>query len=149
MALTIISVLALLGTLAGAYYARSQLSEARRIREEHDQAATRQRQEDDLWSARFVSTAETLCRVAPKFIQGNANNPSGDALCLLFPDPGLRTRILSHLIEKQTGLTYTMRPFDVAQLRLKPMRELIDSVLKRIEEYKTENPDFARRMGLE
>jgi len=149
MALTIISVLALLGTLAGAYYARGQLREVKRVREEHDQALARQQQEDDLWSERFVSVAETLCRVAPKFIQGNANSPGGDVLCLLFPDYALRTRILSHLIEKQTGLSYTMRPFDVAQLRLKPMRDLIESVLKRIEEYKTENTDSARRMGLE
>jgi len=109
----------------------------------------RQQQEDDLWSGKFVNVAQSLCRVAPKFVQGNANSPGGDALCLLFRDYALRTRILSHLIEKQTGLSYTMRPFDVAQLRLKPMRELIDSVLKRIEEYKTENANFARRMGLE
>ena len=149
MVVTIISVLALLGTLAGVYYARGHLREARRVREENDQAVARQRQEDDLWSGKFVGVAQTLCRVAPRFIQGNANSPGGDGLCLLFPDPVLRTRILSHLIEKQTGLSYMMRPFDIAQLRLKPMRELIDLVLKRIEEYKVENADFAGRMGLE
>lgn len=149
MAVMIISVLALLGTLAGAYYTRGQLREAKRVREENDQAAARQREEDDLWSEKFASVAQTLCRVAPRFIQGNANSPGGDALCLLFPDYALRNRILSHLIERQTGLTYMMRPFDMAQVRLKPMRELIDLVLKRVEEYKAENADFARRMGLE
>jgi hypothetical protein len=143
-----IGVLALIATAWGVYYARGQLREARRVREENEAFIQRQMQEDDLWSEKCVRVAQVLCAVAPRFLQGNANKPGGDALCLLFPDYALRNRVLSHLIEKQSGLVYTMRPLDVTQLRLKPMRELIDMVLKRIEEYKAEDADFATRMGL-
>ena len=70
------------------------------------------------------------------------------ALCLLFPDYSVRNRVLSHLIEKQSGLVYTMRPLDVSQLRLKPMRELIDMVLARIEQFKTQDSESANKIGL-
>jgi len=64
--------------------------------------------------------------LAPRFIQGSAGQPSGYALSILFPDPSLRTRVLSHLIEHKGGLDYIARPLDVSQLRLNPLRELID-----------------------
>jgi hypothetical protein len=56
--------------------------------------------------------------------------------------------VLSHLIEHKGGLDYIARPLDVSQLRLNPLRELIDLVLSRFEEFKAKDPDIAKRMGL-
>jgi hypothetical protein len=144
----LIAALALVATIWGVYYARGQLREAQRVQQQNQTFIENQKKDDDLWSEKCVSVSQQLCVVAPRFIQGNANRPSGEALCLLFPDHVTRNRILSHLIEKQCGLVYTMRPLDVNQLRLKPMRDLIDLALTRIEEFKTQDPELAGRMGL-
>jgi hypothetical protein len=144
----VIGVLALMATVWGVYYARGQLREAQKVRKENQRFIENQMRDDDLWSEKSVRASQVLCVVAPRFVQGNANRPSGDALCLLFPDYVVRNRILSHLIEKQSGLVYTMRPLDVSQLRLKPTRELIDLVLARIEEFKTQDSELANRIGL-
>jgi hypothetical protein len=144
----VIGVLALMATVWGVYYARGQLREAQKVRKENKRFIENQMRDDDLWSEKSVRASQVLCAVAPRFVQGNANRPSGDALCLLFPDYVVRNRILSHLIEKQSGLVYTMRPLDVSQLRLKPTRELIDLVLARIEEFKTQDSELANRIGL-
>jgi hypothetical protein len=144
----VIGVLALMATVWGVYYARGQLREAQKVRKENKRFIENQMRDDDLWSEKSVRASQVLCAVAPRFVQGNANRPSGDALCLLFPDYVVRNRILSHLIEKRSGLVYTMRPLDVSQLRLKPTRELIDLVLARIEEFKTQDSELANRIGL-
>jgi hypothetical protein len=144
----VIGVLALMATVWGVYYARGQLREAQKVRKENQRFIENQMRDDDLWSEKSVRASQVLCVVAPRFVQGNANRPSGDALCLLFPDYVVRNRILSHLIEKRSGLVYTMRPLDVSQLRLKPTRELIDLVLARIEEFKTQDSELANRIGL-
>jgi hypothetical protein len=148
LVLVVLPVLAFLATLWGVYYARQQLKEARRIREENQRFAENQRAGDNAWSEKCVQAAQTLCAVAPRFLQGSANQPGGDALGILFPDLNLRIRVLSHLIEQKSGLVYIARPLDVTQLRLSPMRELIDLVLKRFEEFRAEYPDVAKRMGL-
>lgn len=144
----LIAALALVATISGVYYARGQLREAQRLQQQNQNFIENQRKEDDLWSEKCVRASQQLCAVAPRFVQGNANRPGGDALCLLFPDHATRNRILSHLIEKQSGLVCTMRPLDVNQLRLKPMRDLIDFVVARIEELKTQDAELAGRMGL-
>ena len=144
----VIGVLALMATVWGVYYARGQLREAQKVRSQNQLFIENQMRDDDLWSEKSVHASQVLCSVAPRFVQGNANRPGGDALCLLFPDYVIRNRILSHLIEKQSGLVYTIRPLDVNQLRLKPMRELIDLVLARIEEFKTQDSELANRIGL-
>jgi len=141
-------VLAFLATLWGVYYSRQQLNEAKGIREENQRFFEDQRKEDNVWSEKCVRASQILCAVAPRFIQGSANQPGGHALCLLFPDPSLRTRVLSHLIEQNSGLVYIVRGLDVSQLRLNPMRELVDLVLNRFEEFKVKNADVAKRMGL-
>jgi hypothetical protein len=143
----VIGVLALMATVWGVYYARGQLREAQKVRKEQ-RFIENQMRDDDLRSEKSVRASQVLCAVAPPFVQGNANRPSGYALYLLFPDYVVRNRILSHLIEKQSGLVYTMRPLDVSQLRLKPTRELIDLVLARIEEFKTQDSELANRIGL-
>lgn len=145
---TVIGVLAFIATAWGVYYARGQLREAQEIRMQNQLFIENQTREDDLWSEKNVRASELLCKVAPRFVQGGPGRPSGDALCLLFPDYSVRNRILSHLIEKQSGLVYTMRPLDVSQLRLKPMRELIDMVLARIEQLKTQDSELANKIGL-
>lgn len=144
----VISVLALLATGWGVYYARGQLREAQRVREQNRDFIENQMKEDDLWSEKYTRASQVLCAVAPRSVQGSANRPGGDALCVLFPDYAVRNRILSYLIEKQSGLVYTMRPLDVTQLRLKPMRDLIDLVLDKIAGFKAQDPDIANRMGL-
>ena len=144
----LIAALALVATIWGVYYARGQLREAQRLQQQNQILLENQKREDDLWSEKCVRASQQLCTVAPRFIQGNAVQPSGDALCLLFPDYDIRNRILSHLIEKQSGLVYTLRPLDVNRLRLKPIRDLIDLVLARIEEIKTQDAELAHRMGL-
>jgi hypothetical protein len=128
----VLPVLAVLATLWGVYYSRQQLNEAKRIREENQKFFEDQRREDNVWSEKCVYVSQMLCTVAPRFIQGSANRPGADALGILFPDPSLRTRVLSHLIEQKSGLVYIARPLDTNQLRLRPMRELIDLVLKKI-----------------
>lgn len=144
----LIAALALVATIWGVYYARGQLREARRVQQQNQMFIENQKKEDDLWSEKCVRASQQLCTVAPKFIQGNASRPSGEALCLLFPDYVIRNHILSHLIEKQSGLVYTMRSLDVSQLRLKSMRDLIALVLTRIEEIKTQDAELVHRMGL-
>ena len=128
--------------------ADKQLREAERIQRESQTFVQEQMRDDDLWSEKCVRAAQTLCAIGPRFIQGAGSKPGGHALVLLFPDYSLRNRIQSHLIEYKTPTSYIMRPLDVTQLRLKPMRDLIDLVLKRIEEFKKEDPDYATRMGL-
>ena len=144
----VIGVLALIGTGWGVYYARGQLREAQKVREQNEAFINTQMKQDDLWAEKSVRASQMLCAVAPRFVQGGPGRPGGDALCLLFPDYRVRNRILSHLIEKQSGLGYTMRPIDVSQLRVKPMRELIDMVLTRIEDFRIQEPDLAARIGL-
>jgi hypothetical protein len=148
LVLFVFPVLAVLATLWGVYYSRQQLKEAKRIREENQKLFEDQRREDNTWSEKCVSASQTLCAVAPRFVQGSTGQPSGYALSILFPDPSLRTSVLSHLIEQKSGLVYIARPLDVSQLRLNPMRELIDLVLSRFEEFKAKEPDVAKRMGL-
>lgn len=148
LVLIVFPVLAVLATLWGVCYTRQQLKEAKRIREENQKLFEDQRREDNSWSEKCVRASQTLCAVAPRFIQGSAGQPSGYALSILFPDPSLRTRVLSHLIEQKNGLVYIARPLDVSQLRLNPMRELIDLVLSRFEEFKAKDPGVAERMGL-
>lgn len=155
MAVMVISVLALLATICGVYYARRQLREAERVREQTKEFTDNQKRDDenqrrgdDLWAEKQVRVSLILCAVAPYSFQGDTKRPGGDALGLLFPDYAVRNRILSLLIEKQSVLSYTMRPLDVSQLRLKPLRELIDLVLNRIEEFKSQDPDVAKRIGL-
>jgi hypothetical protein len=60
--------------------------------------------EADLCSEKNVRASELLCKIAPRFVQGGPGRPSGDALCLLFPDYSVRNRILSYLIQKQPNL---------------------------------------------
>lgn len=144
----IIGALALIATVWGAYYGRGQLREARKVSMQNQKFSENQIQQDDLWSEKSARASEILCKVAPRFVQGGPGRPSGDALCLLFPDYDVRNRILSHLIEKQSGLVYTMRPLDVSQLRLKPMRDLIDLILNRIADFKTQDPELSKRIGL-
>jgi hypothetical protein len=146
--LFVFPVLAVLATLWGVYYSRQQLKEAKRIREENHKLFDDQRREDNAWSGKCARASQALCALAPRFIQGSAGQPSGYALSILFPDPSLRTRVLSHLIEHKGGLDYIARPLDVSQLRLNPLRELIDLVLSRFEEFKAKDPDIAKRMGL-
>jgi hypothetical protein len=107
---TLVGVLALIATARGVYYARGQLREAQRVRQQNQAFIANQMKDDDLWSERSMHASQALCNVAPRFVQGGPSRPSGDALCLLFPDHSQGNRILSHLIEKQSGLVYTMRP---------------------------------------
>jgi hypothetical protein len=148
LVLIVLPVLAVLATLWGVYYSRQQLNEAKRIRKENQKFFEDQRREDNMWSEKCLRASQILCAAAPRFIQGSANRPGGDALGILFPDHGLRTRVLSHLIEQKSGLVYIARPLDVNQLRLNPMRELVDLVLNRFEEFKAQDADVAKRMGL-
>jgi hypothetical protein len=143
-----LAVVAILATLWSVYYARKQLNEAKQIREQNQAFLERQQTEDNLWSDKYVRAAQILCVAAPRFIQGGGNKPGGDALHLLFPDFNIRNQVLSLLIDKKSGLVYMIRPLDVTQLRLKPLRDLIETVLNRFEEFKNEDQDFAKRMGL-
>lgn len=143
-----LAVVAILATLWGVYYARKQLNEAKQIREQNQTFLERQQAEDNLWSEKYVRAAQILCLVAPRFLQGAANKPGGNSLDLLFPAFNTRNQVLSLLIEQKSGLVYMIRPLDVTQLRLKPLRDLIDRVLNRFEEFKSAEQDFAKRMGL-
>ncbi len=65
---TIISVLALLGTLVGVYYARGQLREARKVREENAEAFARQHEaesEESEWANRHERLVSQLTKITP------------------------------------------------------------------------------------
>jgi len=140
-------VLAVLATLWGVYYSRQQLKEAKRIREENHKLFDDQRREDNAWSGKCARASQALCALAPRFIQGSAGQPSGYALSILFPDPSLRTRVLSHLIEHKGGLDYIARPLDVSQFALEPAAGTDRSGPEQIEEFKAKDPDIAKRDG--
>jgi hypothetical protein len=150
----VIGMAALLATLGGVYYSRGQLREAEKVREQNQIFAEKQAREDDLWADKCVKAGTLLCQIAdwdrPDFFGGGAGKRAvylGGNLEMLF-GRDVRKHILGQLIEKQNDNTYTLRPIDVSQLRLKATRDLIDMVLATVEKFQKQKPGEAKELGL-
>src|SRR6266850_3819837 len=144
----LLGVAALAATLWGVDYSRRQLSEAKRVREENRAFAENQAKEDDLWSEKYVKAGTLLCQLADwdrLLLFGGEKRAVylGGNLEMLF-GKDVRKHILGQLIEKQDDNTYSLRPIDNSQLRLKATRDLIDLVLATVGSFQKLKPDEAK-----
>jgi hypothetical protein len=153
MATLVISILALVAGVLSAFYGYGQLQEAKRVREEIRNLAGEQQREDDLWAEKFVKAGKLLCRMADMDGLGMVFGPQrtvyfpGGSLGMLFGED-VHKHILGLLIEQNGDRTYSLRPLDTPQLRLKTNRDLIDLVLTTIDKFQREKPEKAKESGL-
>src|SRR5258706_36408 len=71
----------------------------------------------------------------------------GGSLGMLFGED-VHKPILGLLIEQNGDRTYSLRPLDTPQLRLKTNRDLIELVLTTIDKFQREKPEKAKESGL-
>lgn len=146
MGVTIISVLALLGTLVGVYYARDQLQEAKRVREENAAAIARQHQaesEESEWAEKHERLASQLLKlrspgltIEPPGLTATTLYPS------IFPDVNLREAMETYIVGLHASGTQFVRRQAPRpdELRLAVVRETIRNAEKCMAEFQKQNP---------
>jgi len=142
---TIISVLALLGTLVGVYYARSQLREARRIREENAEALARQHEaerEESEWANRYERLVSQLTKINPLLTVQPPGVPATRLYPSIFPDAKIREALQTYIVQlnaSQTGFLRRTNPRP-DELRLTNLRETIKRAEQCMAEFQRQNP---------
>jgi hypothetical protein len=109
---TIISVLALLGILVGVYYARGQLREARRVREEDAKALARQHEaerEESEWANRYERLVSQLTKINPTLTVQPAGVPATQLYPSIFPDARIREALQTYIVELNDSTTQFLR----------------------------------------
>lgn len=146
----VIGVVAVLATLWGVYYARGQLQEAQKIREQNERFAENQMKDDDLWAEKYIKAAQLLCKIAdmdkPSLFGPARVVYAGGPLRVIFAED-VSKRILGQLIERQHDGSYFPRPIETSQLRLKATRDLIDLVLVSMERFQAQKPNESKELG--
>lgn len=102
-----------------------------------------QRKKDELWATKLDEATSALCKICLRFIAGGYGFP------VVFPDPNVRQRIESYLIDRQEGpLRAHAKQLNPEMLRLRVVQETIDLALDTIKKFKEARPDDAQRLGL-
>jgi len=153
---TIISVLALLGTLAGVYYARSQLREAKRVREENAAAIARQHQaesEESEWANRYERLVSQLTQITPTMTVQPDGVPATQLYPSIFPDAKVREALQTYIVELNASQTKFLRRSTPRpdELRLTNLRETIKRAEQCMAEFQRQNPkiDLKYYMGFQ
>ena len=145
MVFTIISLLALVGTLAGAYYARGQLREARRIREENAEAVARQHEaerEESEWANRYERLVSQLTKINPLLTVQPPGVPATRLYPSIFPDAKIREALQTYIVQLNAGQTEFLRRTNPRpdELRLTNLRETIKRAEECMAEFQRQNP---------
>lgn len=145
MVVTIISVLALLGTLVGVYYARGQLREARRVREENAEALARQHEaerEESEWANRYERLVSQLTKITPTLTVQPPGVPATPLYPSIFPDAKFREELQTYIIQLNASHTEFLRRSNPRpdELRLTNLRETIKRAEQYMAEFQRQNP---------
>lgn len=145
MVVTIISVLALLGTLVGVYYARGQLREARRVREEDAKALARQHEaerEETEWANRYERLVSQLMKINPTLTVQPTGVPATMLYPSIFPDEKFREALQIYIIQLTSQTTAFLRRPNPRpdELRLTNLRETIKRAEQYMAEFQKQNP---------
>jgi hypothetical protein len=153
---TIISVLALLGTLVGVYYARGQLREARRVREEDAKALARQHEaerEGSEWANRYERLVSQLTKLTPTLTVQPPGVPATLLYPSIFPDPKFREALQTYIVQLNASQTEFLRRTNPRpdELRLTNLRETIKRAEQCMIEFQKQNPkiDLKYYMGFQ
>jgi hypothetical protein len=122
----------------------NSLSELRK-RVDTVEADRREREKDDqVWAERFTSAASTVAKIGPSL---TIRAPEGDFVTALwafvFPDVGVRGRILQYLVEADgRGNTFSVRLMSDELLRRQEIRRVVDETLKCINAFRDKYPEL-------
>jgi hypothetical protein len=142
---TIISVLALLGTLVGVYYARGQLREARRVREEDAKALARQHEaerEESEWANRYERLVSQLTKITLTMTVQPTGVPATQLYPSIFPDAKFREALQTYIVQLNASQTEFLRRPNPRpdELRLTNLRETIKRAEQCMAEFQRQNP---------
>jgi len=142
---TIISVLALLGTLVGVYYARGQLREARKVREENAEAFARQHEaesEESEWANRHERLVSQLTKITPTLTVQPPGVPATLLYPSIFPDAKFREALQTYIVQLNASQTEFLRRTNPRpdELRLTNLRETIKRAEQYMAEFQRQNP---------
>jgi hypothetical protein len=145
MVVTIISVLALLGTLAGAYYASGQLREAKRVREENAEALAQQHKaerEESEWANRYERLVSQLTQINPTVTVAPPGVPATQLYPSIFPDAKIREALQTYIVQLDASQTRFLRRPNPRpdELRLTNLRETIQRAEQCMAEFQKQNP---------
>jgi len=153
--------IAVVGAIVGAYLTKlwtlnpvAQIAVLRReltiVREqvatsERDRIA--QKQDDELWMAKFENAATQVVKVGPSL---TVRSPRGDSdmplYNLIFPDVTTKMRIQSFLVHPDWRLmSFSMQLPNVERLRSPTVRKVIDETLECIDVFKKKHPELAAK----
>ncbi len=156
MVVTMISVLALLGTLVGVYYARGQLREARRVREEDAEALARQHEaerEESEWANRYERLVSQLMQINPLLTVQPPGVPATRLYPSIFPDAKFREALQTYIVQLNASQTEFLRRTNPRpdELRLTNLRETIKRAEQCMIEFQKQNPkiDLKYYMGFQ
>lgn len=156
MVVTIISLLALLGTLVGVYYARGQLREAKRVREEDARALARQHEaerEELEWADRYERLVSQITKITPTMTVQPTGVPATQLYPSIFPDARIREALQTYIVEMNDSTTQFLRRPNPRpdELRLTNLRETIKRAEECMAEFQKRNPkiDLKYYMGFQ
>ena len=143
MVVTIISVLALLGTLVGVYYARGQLREAKRVREENAAAIARQHQaerEESEWANRYERLVSQITKISPTMTVQPTGVPATQLYPSIFPDAKIREALQTYIVQSNGSQFLRRNNPRPDELRLTNLRETIKKAEQYMAEFQKQNP---------
>jgi hypothetical protein len=150
---------AILGAILGAYLSKrwtpnpaSQIASLRQELtalqgqiERFEKDRSSQKQDDDLWTAKFESVTSQIVKVGPSLMilspEGNSHMP---LYGLIFPNVETRTRVGTFLVEADSRyVTFSMRMLSAEFLRRPIVREVIDEALECLRVFREKHPNLA------
>jgi hypothetical protein len=137
--LTLLGVIAALGSVLVAMYYGHIGTKASK----HQQ---QQESEGRAWQERHEKVALRLAHMNPRGLAAiQPNGPIQNPFGIAFPDPQLRTYILTYIVEDKGGNNFCIaRTPDPHQLRSGILRQTVETVERRLEEIDANHPELAR-----
>lgn len=139
-----ISILAILISLGAFYYTKRQVQ----IME--GQESRREREEEDLktWALKFDEAVRVALKIGPAWIHTTQYGAATNALGVVCPDPGLRQRIETYLVNHDRGDNFSPRQTSSDLLRMPIVQRTITELLECVERFTVEDPANAKTLGL-
>ena len=153
--------IAVVGAIVGAYLAKlwtpNPFAEIAALRRElatlREQVASSEReriaqkQDDELWTAKFESAATQVVKVGPSLM---VRSPKGDSdmplYNLIFPEINTRMRIQSFLVHPDWRLmSFSMQLPSAVRLRSPTVRRVVDEALGCIDVFRKKYPELATK----
>jgi hypothetical protein len=106
-----------------------------------------QKQDDELWTAKFESAATQVVKVGPSLM---VRSPKGDSdmplYNLIFPEMNTRMRIQSFLVHPDWRLmSFSMQLPSVVRLRSQTVRKVVDETLDCVDAFKKKYPELGAK----